>query len=375
MTKKLIALLLCAALLCALAGCGSPLAETAAPVSADPTPAEDSPAPDAQPVDNATLPDPPQSMPLGFPLLSEPFSETETDEMINLNARRCALMSGTAFYCCRLYSDGSRALVRFEIVDNKLRDRRLLVPDCGADFLSEQDGRLYYLASSGLPESVRTDGSDRRAELGTPCVSLQLYGGALYCLTAEGLLLRLSGGAEEALLAGCASAFVSGRGIFFTALSDGRAHLFDPDACTDVTLTASAADTLTVIGTELWYASTSGDGRHICALDLASGAERRMAEAFSGAADFFRGWDGVCRLRLTGPDGRRVTECASAFDTPLSGWERESGEIRLTRALNDPLRSEELFSPDGTALGFELIMPGGASELSLAADNPPEKES
>ena len=154
MTKKLIALLLCAALLCALAGCGSPLAETAAPVSADPTPAEDSPAPDAQPVDNATLPDPPQSMPLGFPLLSEPFSETETDEMINLNARRCALMSGTAFYCCRLYSDGSRALVRFEIVDNKLRDRRLLVPDCGADFLSEQDGRLYYLASSGLPESV-----------------------------------------------------------------------------------------------------------------------------------------------------------------------------------------------------------------------------
>lgn len=375
MKRKTLALLLCAALLCALAGCGSPRGERTAPAPA-PSDAGGQPLPsssDAPEPEGMALPEPPQSRALSFPLLSAPFSEAETDEMINHNARRCALMDGTAFYCCRLYSDGSRALVRFEIIDNKLRDRKLLVPDCGADFLSLRDGRLYYLASSGLPESVNADGSGRRVELDTPCLSLQLYGGALYCLTADGLLLRLRGTETEALLAGCASAFVSRSGIFYTAASDGRAHLFDPDARTDVTLTASAADTLTVVGTELWYASSEPDGRHICAMDLTSGAERRMGESFSGTADFFRGWDGVCRLRLTAADGQRVIACAQVFDTPLSGWERQSGERRLTRALNDPLRSEELFSPDDAALGFELIMPGGISERSLAADNPPEK--
>ncbi|MBR0040910.1 MAG: hypothetical protein IJP64_05985 [Oscillospiraceae bacterium] len=375
MTKKLIALLLCAALLGALAGCGSPRGDTAAsaPSPAGAAPESVPSVSEAPAPEGAALPDPPQNRALSFPLLPAPFSDAETDEMINHNARRCALMSGTAFYCCRLYSDGSRALVRFEIIDNKLRDRSLLVPDCGADFLSEHGGRLYYLGADGRPESVKTDGTDRRVELDTPCLSLQLYGGALYCLTADGLLLALRGGEEEALLAGCASAFVSGSGIFYTAASDGRAHLFDPEARTDVTLTASAADTLTVVGTELWYASSEPDGRHICALDLASGAERRMAEPFSGTADFFRGWDGICRLRLTAADGQRVIACAQVFDTPLSGWEKASGERRLTRALNDPLRSEELLAPDGTALGFELIMPGGASERSLAADNPPEK--
>ena len=373
MTKSLAALLLCAALLCALAGCGAPRTETGESVSAafpGSSPAASVPekAPAAE-----SAPEPPLSVPLSFPLLSSAFSEDETDEMINHNARRCALMVVNYYYCQCLYADGSRALVRYEIVDSYLRDRTRLVADCGADFLSEHDGRLYYLNDDGLPESVKEDGTDRRVELDAACLSLQLRGGELFCLCADGMLLRLSGGEKEVLLAGCASAFVSDRGIFYTAASDGRAHLFDPESRTDVTLTASPADTLTVIGTELWYVSSESDGRHVRALDLVSGAERGMAEAFSGTADFFRGWDGVCRLRLTVPGGQRTAACSAVFDTPLSGWEVSSGETRLTRALDMPLRTEELLFSDGTPRGFELILPGGAGYLSLAADNRPEK--
>ena len=382
MKTKWIALALCAALLITLAGCGRPRADansaqTAPPKAAEPPQAapdaQSAPAPEDAPSPAAAAPEPPRSVPLSFPLLSSAFSAEETDEMINHNARRCALMVVNYYYCCRLYSDGGRALVRFEIVDNKLRDRQLLIPDCGAEFLSESGGRLYCLGADGRPVSVSTDGTDLRVELDTPCLSLQLFDGALYCLAADGTLLRLSGGGREALLAHCSSAFVSRCGVFYTAAADGRAHLFDPAARTDVTLTASAADTLSVIGTELWYAASEPDGRHVCALDLMTGAERRMAEPFSSAADFFRGWDGVCRLRLTLAGEQRSIACAAVFDTPLSGWERESGERRLTRALNAPLRTEELFSADGAALGFSLIMPGGSADLSLAADNPPEK--
>ena len=372
MRKRPIALLLCAALLFTLAGCGRPrsagAAETAPPDTAQtraPEPTEG----------DAALPAPPESVPLSFPLLASPFSEAETEEMINHNARRCALIVVNYYYCQCLYADGSRALVRYEIVDSYLRDRTRLVADCPADFLFERDGRLYYLAADGRPESVGVDGADRRVELDAPCLSLQLCGDTLYCLGADGLLLALRGGEREALLAGCSWAFVSQRGIFYTAASDGRVHLFYPGSHTDVTLTSAAAEAPTVIGTTLYYASVEADGRHLCALNLASGAERRTDAAFPAAPDFFRAAGGEFRLRVTLPGGgeQRVVACAAAFDSSASDWKTEESPLRRCRSLQYPLRTDELLASDGGSLGFALILPDGRSYSGLAADNPPEK--
>ena len=363
MKKKLLAALLCAALLLTLAGCGAPREEKSAPA----------PTTEATPETGTAIPGV-ESVPLRFPLLERPFSEAESEEMINHNARRCALSVVNYYYCRCLYSDGSRALVRWEIVDSFLRSRTRLVADCGADFLCEDGGRLYYLASDGRPESVRTDGTERRVELDAPCLSLQRRGDTLYCLKADGTLLALRGGESEALLTGCAWAFVSGRGIFFLA-ADGRAHLFDAAARTDVTLTSAAAEGPTVIGTTLFYLSPEADGRRLCALDLQSGEARRTEAVFSGELDFLRAEDGEFCLRLTLPGGeeQRVVSCGAAFDTPLGEWGTESAPLRRCRGLEYPLRTDELLSSDGSALGLALMLPGGGSYPSLAADNPPEK--
>ena len=374
MRKRSIALLLCAALLLALAGCGSPRPQTRAEVrepeqSALPTGGE-------EPAPGAELPPAPRSAEASFPLLARPFSDAESEAMANHNARRCALLVVNYYYCRCLYSDGSDALVRYEIVDNNLRHRTVLTPDCPADYLCESEGRLYYLNADGLPESVGTDGGGRRVELDAPCRSLQLRDGALYCLLADGTLFALRGGEKEALLAGCAWAFASEQGVFYTAASDGRAHLFDPETRTDVTLTAEAALCPTLIGTTLFYAADEADGRHLRALELSDGTQRRMAQAFRGEIEFLRGWDGGWQLRLSGlggASGQQTLALAAAFDGAPDAQSVPGGFFRLCRGLGDGLRTDELFSPDGAALGFELVLPGGGAYTSLAADNPPEK--
>ena len=161
MRKRSIALLLCAALLLALAGCGSPRPQTRADMR---EPEQSAPAGGEEPVPNTELPPAPRSAEASFPLLARPFSDAESEAMANHNARRCALLVVNYYYCRCLYSDGSSALVRYEIVDNNLRHRSILTPDCPADFLCESEGRLYYLNADGLPESVGTDGGGRRVD-------------------------------------------------------------------------------------------------------------------------------------------------------------------------------------------------------------------
>ena len=132
-----------------------------------------------------------------------------------------------------------------------------------------------------------------------------------------------------------------------------------------------------VIGTTLFYAADEPDGRHIRALDLASGTQRRMDAPFRGEAEFFRDWDGLWQLRFTrlgGAAGQQTVSCGELFDASPAVRSAPDGELRRCRGVDDVLRTDELFAPDGTALGFELVLPGGGSYPSLAADNVPEKK-
>lgn len=370
MRNKTVASLLVLALLLGLGACG----KAPAPVKSA-APEEETAPPSAPSESAAALPAPgaPTSAALSFPLLAAPFSEDETQEMINHNARRCALLDVNFYYCCCLYSDGSRTLVRYEVIDNGLHHRTVLAEDCPADDLCEAEGRLYYLGGTARAESIALNGADRRTELDVPCRSLQLVGGTLWCLTQEGTLLALRGGEAEPVLGGCGWAFVSSQGIFYTAAADGRAHLFDPAARTDVTLTAEAAEAPVVVGSELIYTARESGGSRLCALDLQSGAARRQETAFAGAAELLRDERGAWALRLTQPGGaagQRLVALDAAFDTPLAARETGDGELCRMRGLDDMLRTDELLASDGSSLGFALVLPGGGRILSLAADNP-----
>ena len=372
MKRKLTAALLCAALLLTLAGCGKAPSggETRAEPSQEPSQTQTAAPPEPEVPEKGT------SVPLSFPLLAAPFSDAQTEAMVNHNARRCALTIEDRYYSGCLYDDGSRALVRYEIIDNGLYHRTSLVPDCAAEFLCESGGRLYYLGASGMPESIKGDGTERRTELDAPCRSLQFFNGMLYCLTEDGTLLGLRGGEKEALLGGCSWAWVWEKGVLYTDAADGRAHFYAFGVRTDVTLTAAAAETPTVIGSALYYTVSEPDGKHLCSLDLISGETQRQETPFDGEADYLRDRSGDWAVRLTGlggEAGQQIVSCAAAFAAPLRAQRTEEGYLRRCRGQDDILRTDELFSPDGTPLGFALVLPDGSGALCLAADIPAGK--
>ena len=238
MKKKVLCALLAALLLVPLSACGK-RAETPAAAQA-PAAAQSAPA----------IPALPESVTAGsaesaFPLLDAPFSDAETEEMVNHNCARFSLVDVDRYYTRSYYEDGSCCLARYTVVDAVLRDRAELLRACPADYLTQSDGRLVFL--------------------GETCE------GTFYCLTEEGTLLALRGGEPEPLLAGCGWAFVSTQGIFYTALADGRVHLYRSGTRTDLVLTAEAAQTPTVIARRLYYLTQENDGLHLLALDLFSG--------------------------------------------------------------------------------------------------------
>ena len=142
-------------------------------------------------------------------------------------------------------------------------------------------------------------------------------------------------------------------------------------------LTSEKALTPMVIGTTLFFTADEADGRHVCALNLVDGTKQRMAAACRGDAEFFRGWDGSWKMRLSslgGAPGQQTLSCAEVFDSaPAIENSVPDNGIRRCRGVDDVLRTDELLSADGTVLGFELVLPGGGSFLSLAAENKPEK--
>ena len=357
MKERRLAALLCALLLLPLCACGR--GGGTEPKAPDPAraPTESAPAAPAR-----------VSLAPSFPLPAAPFDESASEAMLNHACRRCALMVENYYYSGCVLSDGTRALLRFEVIDTGIYRPEILRRDCGADFLCERDGRLYYLGPGGRPESMTLEGKDCRTELDAACRSLQLFDGALCCLRADGTLLALRGGAEETLLDGCASAFVCGEGVFYTDAAEGRAHFYVPGSHSDYALTEGRAEILAVIGESLLYLAPEGGGLSLCALSLADGSTQRTAGVLAAAPDFFRAFDGSLQLRLSFSGGaQRVVPYAGVFDAALSAPAPE-GEIRICRALDYDLHTDELLGPSGETLGFALVLPDGREQRYMAED-------
>ena len=358
--KSLILILTALAVLLAACGRARPreAAETQPPAAAEQTP----PAPAQE------LPPETES---AFPLLLRPFSELESEDMINHNARRCALLAETWYFQTERFSDGSRALVRYAVIDNGLHERSVLVKNCAAEALCAMNGRLYFLGDGAHVESVSLSGGDRRSVWDEPCRNLQLYDGALYVLTQSGALVCLDTG--ETLLEGCSDAFLTEQGIFYTA-ADGRAHLYDRAARTDTTLSAESAEGLTVIGTRLYYVTAEDDGRHLCALDLMSGERFRQNAPFGSVYDIISERDGGWSLRVFGLYGEEqlCVPLDGAFAEHVNAERLESGRIYRCRNLDGWLRTDEILSTEGESLGLVFVMPEGGRFTVLAAENRPE---
>ena len=307
MKKRILAAALCALLLLPLAACGGGRTRGGAPA------APETAAPEA----TAAAP--------SFPLLAAAFTDAQSEAMVNHNARRCALMVENYYYCGCALADGSRALVRFEVIDGGLYRPEVLRRDCGAEFLSLCGERLYYLGPGSRPESIALDGTDPRT--------------------------------------GCARAFVFDGGVFY-ADAEGRAHLCVPETRSDCILTASAAEGATVIGRTLYY--TDADGA-LCALDLASGAERRAALGLAAGPEFLWSYEEGWAARLTDGAGRQALVRADAlFDTAPAFAAPAEGH--RCRGLDGDLHTDELLDGAGATLGFALVMPDGRELRKMAAD-------
>ena len=174
------------------------------------------------------------------------------------------------------------------------------------------------------------------------------------------------------LLSGCGWAFVSTQGIFYTALADGRVHLYRSGTRTDLVLTAEAAQTPTVIARRLYYLTPESDGLHLLALDLISGERLRLASPLSQPADFIRlggGW-GLRFSAADAPTRQLSVPCDTVFDARAAFTDASASELMRCRGLDGDLRTEELLDANGSPVGTALVLPDGRLYASYAAENP-----
>ena len=359
MKKRILAAALCALLLLALCACG---------LFAEPEEGDASPQSGAK-TDAPAYPAAPERIPAEtvFPLLGAPFTDAESEAMLNHLCRRGALFSDAEYFSVCRFASGESALAHFDVIDLGLYDPSILCRGFEASYLCERGGRLYFLGENGRPESMLFDGADRRIELDAPCRSVQLFDGALCCLTEDGVLLALRGEERETLLDGCAWAFVCDEGVFYTATADGRAHLFRPADRSDLCLTAGAADGLAVIGDKLLYLTPEGEGYALCALSLRDGSEQRASAPLACAPDYLYDASGNWQVRATLTDGTEVlVPFSSLFRAELASL-APAGETRRCRMLDGDLHTDEL--PEAAAAGepcFALVLPDGR-EMRYAA--------
>ena len=346
MIKKLCALALCAALLISLAGCGrAPAAETE---RTSPTPETSVPTavPDAPPAvtESAAAPT----------VVVSPFTDAQAADMLNFNCRGCALLAENMYYACALRAEGGSSLASYEVIDGNLLRFTVLVEDCGAEYLHMLGGRLYYLASDGRPESVSPDGSGRRTELDRPCRSQQLRGDNFIYLLKDGTLITDAG---DTLLEGCSYAYVGDSGIFYISAADGSLHFYDGAAKADVCLAGSVSTAPLVEGGTLYCADA--DGRPF-SLDLSSGERRECAVAYAVSPDYFYdstlGW--AARVMFAGTEQQTYALSSLFSDAPEAAG-KSIGSYRVCRGFDGELRTDEIFSSDGAAQGFALVLPYG----------------
>ena len=157
----------------------------------------------------------------------------------------------------------------------------LIDPDCEASYVTMYDGRLYYVRSSCIDDSVRVvsclpDGSDNITVYEGLCHYLQAHEGRLWFTGPDDRLLSCLPDGSDLIICDVPSQvyspyFIDRSRFIYQSGSDGQClHLYDLSSGDDIRLTYQAGLNPVLSGSDLFYATPVSGERfcHLCRLDL-----------------------------------------------------------------------------------------------------------
>ena len=284
------------------------------------------------------------------------FGRAESLAMANWLCKNRALLAGEYLYTLEYDEALQPVLGRYRVVDNTLREFTVLAEDCVAEYLTEDDGALWYI-DRGRLERLGPDGE--RRVLAEDAQTLQLADGWVYFLDGEGRLCRMErdGGGRTVLHDGPLTyPYVMGGLLLAQKGADEALYLLRLEDGGAWRLSEGAAYAPLRVGRTLYFTAERGGGKRLCALDLDDDTLRELsAEPLRGAAEFFYadGWQArlalageLLRQRLLPLNGGGTEDCA------YSGY-------HLLDYVGPGLYVDAVYEADGRLHGFLLHTPDG----------------
>lgn len=289
----------------------------------------------------------------------EDFGDEESLAMANYLCANRALFVEEYFYTLDYDETLRPVLGRYRVVDNNLREFTVLVENCVAEYLCTDGEALYYI-NGGRAERLPLGGGKART-LCADARTLQLHGGRLYYLDAEGRFCRMEtdGGAQTVLLEGpCDYPYVLGGLLLVQKGAQNALWLRELEGEGEWRLTDGAAYAPLLIGRELFFTMETDGGKRLCSLELGGGDVRILSDTpLRGTAEFFPedGW----RTRLA-LEGDLLRQRILPLDAPDgAGEDCAYSGYHLLDYVGAKLRVDAVYEAGGRLNSFMLYTPDG----------------
>lgn len=294
----------------------------------------------------------------------EALDAAGTERMIRVMNGNRALIADGALYSLDFDESLMPVLVRYALRVEGLCEWEVLAEDCVPEWLTELDGRLYYI-NGGNIECVRTDGKGRRTLREGNCSYLQVREGRLYFCDEAGRFCTagLDGKGEEILINDrCFYPFLLRDAVLYQSHSDGeRLHLYRIEDGDNTPITFEPGYAPVIAEGRLYY--TGPDGLVSTGLD-GFDEESVPVSGLLGAAELLPQEDGYGLRCLTDENGPR--QWTASAEAPEERQYVAYSGYRLCDYVGDGYRVDAWYNPDGRIRCFVLSLPDGMETEYIA---------
>ena len=302
----------------------------------------------------------------------ESFDRAETDRMINLMSGNRALVLDGALYTFDYDEAYAPVLVRYELTEEGLGERTVLLEDCLPTYLLELDGFLYFINDRAI-ERVDLDGGNRETIRAEESDFLQSRDGLLYFCDEKGRFCKAQpdGSGERVVIDDtCFYPWLTGSAVLYQSGSDGESlHIFWLEDGTNSAALDRAVYAPVAVGDRLYATGAEG----LLSLDL-DGMDSQVlpVETLRGAAEIIP-HQGRYVLRWVLEENGLKQVTAELKDLgKLRVQAADYKGYRLCDFAGDGWRVDAWYNPDGRLRCFVLVAPDGTETEYIAGNSKTE---
>lgn len=291
-----------------------------------------------------------------------PFDQGQSGQMMNLMSANRVLVTEDALYTLELDEASRPLLASYKLEGERLSEFRVLRQACVPKWLTEHEGRLYYIneQNGDAIECLELESMEHRVLAEGPCAYLQIKGGRLYFTDGQMQLCSMAAdGAERVRVLDerCCYPFFIGNVLIYQSEDEGeilKLRFGLGDGVKEIRLTEEAAYAPVIINDRLFYTAggwiksmrLDGMAPTLCSGDVVSGAAEYIFENGSWYARAVSTGNGVQQWRCALPEGQ-------AENYPYTGYsycDFTGGGYRVDADYfaDGRLRAFVLYSPDGS---------------------------